>query len=612
MAEDSGASLSSPLQQASSPNARSSGAADDTKISNKAAGAHIDTADDITAAAEKIEETGAKKRNGDTNEHVEGKSDEATGEDVEMTGTANLDDSEKKAEKELETNAGRAKGATPRTNGAPGSNKKVKRKSVGVPEHKTKLNKKKSMAAMVDYDCQPGEYYFARMKGFPKWPCIISDDEMLPEQMVRSRPVTARRPDGTYREDYGPGGSKAHERSFPIMFLHTNEFAWMQNKDLEPLDLDTIGVAPEKGKGKSLIKAYQVAAERNDLQHFKTVIEEHNRAIAEDQERREAKGKGKGKAKPKDAHTEESDSEIPVDEVADEIEFDEDEIDGKTKGKSKKRKKDAESDEETSKPVKTPKRPKKAVPTTKLKLSTPKTPNGIASSKSATKSTSKTKATKSKTPSSKKSKVKVDEDEDMEDAGESPKVEQKPLSMEELRRRREKEILYFRHKLQKGFLTRDQMPKEHEMDSMADLITKLENFADLEGSIIRVTKIHKVLRAIIKLSSIPRDDEFHFKKRSHNLLAVWNKILASEPEPPTAASGTDKDGLSTNGVGKDGKVDEKDEEDGAKSASEDEKGADSEKLVEPVADVDGGASDADNSAAKPEDNAEQETENITS
>jgi hypothetical protein len=123
----------------------------------------------------------------------------------------------------------------------------------------------------------------------------------------------------------------------------------MQNKDLEPLDLDTIGGSPEKGKAKSLVKAYQVAAEKHDLQHFKTVIEEHKIAVAEDQERKEAKGKGKGKAKLKDAQLEESGSEAPVDEVADEMEFDEDETDGKAKSKSKKRKKDAESDEETSK-----------------------------------------------------------------------------------------------------------------------------------------------------------------------------------------------------------------------------------------------------------------------
>jgi hypothetical protein len=150
------------------------------------------------------------------------------------------------------------------------------------------------------------------------------------------------------------------------------------------------------------------------------------------------------------------------------------------------------------------------------------------------------------------------------------------------------------------------------MDSMCDLITRLETFTDLEGSIIRTTKIHKVLRAIIKLTSIPRDEEFQFKKRSHDLLAVWNKILASEPETPTAASGTDKDGPATNGVGKDGKVDDKDEEEGAKSASEGEKDADVEKQVEHVADADEGASDAENSTAKPENDAEQETKKVTS
>jgi hypothetical protein len=127
--------------------------------------------------------------------------------------------------------------------------------------------------------------------------------------------------------------------------------AWMQNKDLEPLDLDTIGDAPEKGKNKALIKAYQIAAEKHDLQHFKTVIEEHNRALAEDQERKEAKGKGKGKgkAKTKDIQAEGSDSEAVVDGAADEIEFDEDEANEKAKSKSKKRKKDVESEEENSK-----------------------------------------------------------------------------------------------------------------------------------------------------------------------------------------------------------------------------------------------------------------------
>ena len=45
--------------------------------------------------------------------------------------------------------------------------------------------------------------------------------------------------------------------------------------------------------------------------------------------------------------------------------------------------------------------------------------------------------------------------------------------------RRQKEVLYLRHRLQKGLLTRDQAPKPEEMKLMSDYITKLESFPDL-------------------------------------------------------------------------------------------------------------------------------------
>jgi len=69
---------------------------------------------------------------------------------------------------------------------------------------------------------------------------------------------------------------------------------------------------------------------------------------------------------------------------------------------------------------------------------------------------------------------------------------------------------------------------------MAEFVTKLEGYADLEVSIIRVTKINKVLKAILKLSSIPKEEEFNFKTRSQTLLDKWNKLLASDtPSAPT-------------------------------------------------------------------------------
>jgi PWWP domain len=118
--------------------------------------------------------------------------------------------------------------AAAEANGTPSSSKKPqngKRKSTsGVPEHKTKkLNKKKSLPKITHLDAQPGEYYFARLKSYPPWPAIICDEGMLPHSLLSTRPVTTKQADGTYKEAYADDGKRVHERTFPIMFLHTNE-----------------------------------------------------------------------------------------------------------------------------------------------------------------------------------------------------------------------------------------------------------------------------------------------------------------------------------------------------------------------------------------------------
>jgi alpha-beta hydrolase superfamily lysophospholipase len=92
---------------------------------------------------------------------------------------------------------------------------------------------------------------------------------------------------------------------------------------------------------------------------------------------------------------------------------------------------------------------------------------------------------------------------------------------------------------------------------MATYIKKLEGYADLEVSIIRTTKINKVLKALIKLNTIPRDEEFQFRKRSVELLSQWNKILGAEPADGDGAG--DKENA-TNGV-HDEKSEEATEED---------------------------------------------------
>jgi len=110
------------------------------------------------------------------------------------------------------------------TTPASGSKSKARRKSAGVPEHKSKkLNKKASKVKMSHADAKPGDYYFIRLKGYPLWPGIVCDESMLPQSLITTRPVTAARADGTYRADYEDGGKKVHERTFPVMYLYTNE-----------------------------------------------------------------------------------------------------------------------------------------------------------------------------------------------------------------------------------------------------------------------------------------------------------------------------------------------------------------------------------------------------
>ena len=113
------------------------------------------------------------------------------------------------------------------TNGTPTGQKAVngKRKSgAGVPEHKKKTPAKgKKKAPELRLNVSAGEMYMVAMRGYQPWPVIVCDEEMLPESLLSKRPVSARRIDGTYREDFLEGGKNAKDRRYPIMFLGTNE-----------------------------------------------------------------------------------------------------------------------------------------------------------------------------------------------------------------------------------------------------------------------------------------------------------------------------------------------------------------------------------------------------
>lgn len=85
------------------------------------------------------------------------------------------------------------------------------------------------------------------------------------------------------------------------------------------------------------------------------------------------------------------------------------------------------------------------------------------------------------------------------------------------------------------------------MATMATYFDKLEKHADLEVSIIRTTKINKVLKMIVKLDTIPRDEEFQFRHRAMGILTSWKSVLETDAPAPS-----DKDAKPTaNGAHKD-------------------------------------------------------------
>ena len=149
------------------------------------------------------------------------------------------------------------------------------------------------------------------------------------------------------------------------------------------------------------------------------------------------------------------------------------------------------------------------------------------------------------------------------------------------------------------------------MQPMSDFLKELESYPDLEGSIIRSTKIHKVLKAMIKLTSIPLDEEFHFRDRAHALLAKWNEILASDPNAAAADKEESKPESSTsvlaptNGETKDPEKQALEAEVGMAAAPEEEK---DEKLENKIGTTTEGEKEAEKSEETKETNESEKTD----
>jgi hypothetical protein len=70
------------------------------------------------------------------------------------------------------------------------------------------------------------------------------------------------------------------------------------------------------------------------------------------------------------------------------------------------------------------------------------------------------------------------------------------------------------------------------MASTSRLLQHLEETGRIEASILKSTKIHKVMKAITKLApdTIPREEEYRFVSRARDLLDLYMNVLAENTE----------------------------------------------------------------------------------
>ncbi|KAK0620972.1 hypothetical protein B0T14DRAFT_522509 [Immersiella caudata] len=100
--------------------------------------------------------------------------------------------------------------------------------------------------------------------------------------------------------------------------------------------------------------------------------------------------------------------------------------------------------------------------------------------------------------------------------------------------RREKEILFLRHKIQRAIIPKGGGEiKAGDVKCVSDYLGCLEGFGPVEATILRTSKIYKVMKYIaqkVQPDSIPGEAEFQLIPRSRALWSLYLHVLAEDAD----------------------------------------------------------------------------------
>jgi hypothetical protein len=113
-----------------------------------------------------------------------------------------------------------------------------------------------------------------------------------------------------------------------------------------------------------------------------------------------------------------------------------------------------------------------------------------------------------------------------DDESEERQMNGKKIKEEETEEQKTSKVQTFRAKLQRGLLQRKDEPTEEELKICSGVLKELEDFSPLiTTELLKVSKLHKVLRAILKVDSLRNPYNFQFHERAGNLIVAWSDFI---------------------------------------------------------------------------------------
>ncbi|KAF5097817.1 hypothetical protein D0Z03_001335 [Geotrichum reessii] len=343
-----------------------------------------------------------------------------------------------------------------------------------------------------------GTVVLAKVKGYSAWPGIILSDDMIPDDVLYLKPKSIKQ------------RSKLNDKILPdatiygVRFFVEISHVWSSRENITVLTKEMVNNYVNKQKNKretKLLKAYKIALNPPSLSSIAQEIAERRQ---------------------QDEKEEQDVSEEPV----------------RTRSRGKKE----------TKAVST----QKAESTTNASTNKRKSRTSKAAAMPEPKESS-SPLKRAKTEEAQEPVVVVDTDPSSESSAvvavHSPATSLAKDVKEHLETRT-KLVRSIRHRLQRGFIGRT--PLSEELPDLSNYLGRLEGLPELELSVMRETKIKKLLSAILRTNDIPEENKYKFKSRITTILTGWNKLSVEQtdsasatesltPVPDSVASNTNTD-----------------------------------------------------------------------